>query len=410
MTDLDRVLRTLSRMHNAAPPVAADRISDVMALLLRLNAENEYLNTRLMETLNAPVEFEPPIHEEDTPVKPLGTPDVPILEELFRVDRSSTVDLFSDFDPALFSDEIPAVTLETTEEPVSDGHSRLDFYEHLETIIADRLLPEVDVEPSQRTELTEEEREALAQSLRSGWLPQFQEDNGVPDAEQLLARLNEVLKPSLLVLRGQAESLYEGKLGKLSGNQTDGLKLMLTNADSALALLDSLELVNQLRHGTLTLQPSEFDPMQLLFTARQVVQRRANERDHQISIQEDDALPMVTADFERTLIILIDILDNAIRYTANDGAIRLSADTMGTHVLFTVADTGIGFTPEEGEQIGESFWRALDQPLVRHHPGTGLRLFLAKRILALQGGELFFSGEPSLGSSFSFTLPAAETS
>ena len=55
--------------------------------------------------------------------------------------------------------------------------------------------------------------------------------------------------------------------------------------------------------------------------------------------------------------------------------------------------------------IGQPFWRALHQPLVRQHPGTGLRLYLAQQIFELHGSELLFSGEPSMGSTFSFTLP-----
>jgi signal transduction histidine kinase len=410
MSDLDTALRTLSRMQNAAPPVAANKISNVMNLLLRLNAENEYLNARLMESLNAPSEFEPPVDAEDTPVKPLNTPDVPILEELFRVDRSSTLNLFSSFDAELFTDEMPAVSTPTAPEPTSEADAQLDFYQHLEAIIAERTLPEDpdDKLPSQIIDLSEEERQALARTLHSGWLPQLQSDLELPDADMLLGRINEVFKPSLILLRGQAESLVEGKLGRMSSNQLDALKLMLSNAENALALLDSFELIQQLRHHSLNLQIQDFRAEELLTAAQQVVQARANAHEHQIMLQSDDTLPLVRADFERSLIILIDLLDNAIRYMPNDGSIRISADTLGTHVLITVADNGIGLTPEDCDQVGKPFWRAMRQPLVRHHPGSGLRLFLAKRILEVQGGELFFSGEPNLGSSFSFTLPAVE--
>ena len=407
MSDLDTALRTLSRMQNAAPPVAANRISNVMTLLLRLNAENEYLNARLMESFIVPSEFEPPVDAEDTPVKPLNTLDVPILEELFRVDRSSTVDLFSSFDAELFTDEMPAVPTSYEPEMASEADAQLDFYQHLEAIIAERTLPDDD-EPSQIIELSEEERQALASTLHSGWLPQLKSDLELPDADALFARINEVFKPSLILLRGQAESLCEGKLGRLSSNQLDALKLMLSNAENALALLDSFELLHHLRQHTLSIQLQDFKAEELLTAAQQVVQARANAHEHHIMLQADDTLPLVRADFERSLIILIDMLDNAIRYMPNDGSIRVSADTLGTHVLITVADNGIGLTPEDCDQVGKPFWRAMRQPLVRHHPGSGLRLFLAKRILEVQGGELFFSGEPNLGSSFSFTLPAVE--
>jgi len=77
---------------------------------------------------------------------------------------------------------------------------------------------------------------------------------------------------------------------------------------------------------------------------------------------------------------------------------------LGTHVLFSVADTGIGLSEDDLEHVGKPFWRGEHQRLVRQHAGTGLRLFLAQRILALQQGELIFSGESDFGSTFSFTL------
>jgi two-component system sensor histidine kinase/response regulator len=82
----------------------------------------------------------------------------------------------------------------------------------------------------------------------------------------------------------------------------------------------------------------------------------------------------------------------------------MSVDNLGTHVLFSVADNGIGLTPEDIEKIGRPFWRGNHQRLVRAHAGTGLHLYLAKQILALQDGELIYSGEPGVGSTFSFTL------
>jgi signal transduction histidine kinase len=174
-----------------------------------------------------------------------------------------------------------------------------------------------------------------------------------------------------------------------------------------LTLLDSLIVIHQLRQHALTIEPTTFDPLELLETAQQMVRERAEQHDHQINILADQSLPFVQADFDRSLNILLDILDNAIRYTPNDSVIRVSADSIGSHVLFTIADSGIGFSADDSEQVGTPFWRALHEPLVRNHHGTGLRLFLAKQVLALQGGEMFFSGEPNFGSSFSFTLPVS---
>ncbi len=113
---------------------------------------------------------------------------------------------------------------------------------------------------------------------------------------------------------------------------------------------------------------------------------------------------MARGDFFQSMIILSDLLDNAVRYTPDGGTIRLSIDNLGSHVLFSVADSGIGLRPEVMDQVGTAFWRDESQPLVRESTGTGLSLFLAKQMLALQGGELIFSGQADLGSTFSFTL------
>ena len=364
MSNIDRALRTLSRMQSAAPPVAANRIGEVMTLLQRLNDENEYLNAQYMEALHA-------AGSSEAEREPVSRAAAATLDDLFRVEKPAAIDLFGDMDRALFTDEMPAVQLES-----ANRQPQYDYLSNLDTSLAERVPPE--------------------------------ETGDLPNADELLVRLDDVLRPALLTMLGQAEALFDGRLGRLTSNQSDALRLMLNSAASLITLLDSLTLVQQLRQQTLVIESVVFDPIVLLETAQQNVRERASAHDHQISVQADDALPMVEADFGRVLVIFTDILDNAIRYMPPDGIVRISADNLGTHVLFTVSDTGIGMSPEEAEQIGTPFWRALDQPMVLKHPGTGLRLFLAKRILALQGGELFFSGDLGFGSSFSFTLPLAE--
>jgi signal transduction histidine kinase len=135
------------------------------------------------------------------------------------------------------------------------------------------------------------------------------------------------------------------------------------------------------------------------------VRDRVRQYKHDITIQAPDIVPLVRGDFYQTLIVLSDLLDNAMRYTPPGGQIRMSVDNLGSHALFSVVDNGIGLEPDDLEQVGKPFWRGTKHRLVRQHNGTGLRLFLAKQMLALQDGELIFSGEPGQGSTFSFTLP-----
>jgi hypothetical protein len=226
-----------------------------------------------------------------------------------------------------------------------------------------------------------------------------------PTATALLNNMNEALRPSLMLLRAQAEMLEDRISGAMSEAEANMLRLMRDNAETALKLLDSLEQVMQLSDSALKLSVDRFEVLPLLREAGEMLQERARARRHRITVQLDGSLPPLQGDYSRVLTLLTDLMDNAVRYTPVGGSSRISVDLMGEFLLFTVADTGIGLSPQDMDYIGQPFWRASHQALVRQQPGTGLRLYLARKILEMHGGELFYSGEPGVGSSFSFTLP-----
>ncbi len=208
------------------------------------------------------------------------------------------------------------------------------------------------------------------------------------------------------IIEMHADALVQGKFGSVTTEQAESIKLISEHASTALALMDSLDLIARLREGKLQIEPKTFSGLDLLAGVWQRHATAAEPREHRINIKADDPLPIVKGDYKHVLNILSDLVDNAIRYTPFGGVIRVTAETLGTHVLFTVADNGIGLTEEDTSQIGKPFWRAARQPLVRQHPGTGLKLYLARQVLAMHGSDLFLSGEPGVGSSFSFMLTA----
>ena len=240
-----------------------------------------------------------------------------------------------------------------------------------------------------------------------GEAPERGSESDLPGATALLTNVREVLKPSLLLLRAQTELLRERVDESLDENDAEMVRLMHDNADMALTLLESLELVMQLSENALDLQIRSFSALDLLRDAGERMQDRARLYRHRITVMLDRRLPPLRADYQRTLAILVDLMDNAVRYTQEGGTSRIAVDNLGGYVLFTVADNGIGLSDGDMQYIGQPFWRGLHQPLVRTHRGTGLRLYLARRVLEMQGGALFFSGEPNAGSTFSFTVPVA---
>jgi len=220
----------------------------------------------------------------------------------------------------------------------------------------------------------------------------------------LLMGLNDALRPPLVAIRGRAELVQGGLLGQISPEQEQWLGSIHENTERTFAVLDAVQEMVQLQKGQVKINWLNFISTDLLTEAWGRLRDRARALNHEITIQAPETVPLARGDFYQTLIVLTDMLDNAVRYTPPGGQIRMSVDNLGTHVLFNVVDNGIGLRPEDMEKVGRPFWRGDHHRLVRQHNGTGLRLYLAKQVLALQEGEMIFSGEPGLGSTFSFTL------
>lgn len=353
--DIEAALTTLTVMQKAAPPVAAGKLADVIGVLNALRDENAYLYSRWLEATAAPAGSE--------------------------WDASSAP---------------PRKTGALGTGRLSDGGPNT-------SALGDRADANGYVSP-EAYEAAYEEAFAFVQAEREDG----QINASIPDPDALMPQTQMALQPILMQVRENAESLGDGAYGELSSDQTAVTREIRDHADGMLNMIDSLGQLRLIRRGLMLPNPAAVDAHIIMGEAQRISQRRAVERGHQLSIQAGETLPNIYADRKSVLTILLDLLDNSIRYTTRNGIIRMNAISLGTHVLFTVEDDGIGLSEADMTHVATPFWRALHQPLVRGSAGSGLRLYLAKQILALQGGELVFSGEPGEGSSFSMTLPVAE--
>jgi signal transduction histidine kinase len=118
-------------------------------------------------------------------------------------------------------------------------------------------------------------------------------------------------------------------------------------------------------------------------------------------------LPMVQADLDRLIQVLINLLGNALRYTPAGGTVRISAERMDDTVAFHVSDTGIGIAPEHLPQLFERFYR-VDKARSRALGGSGIGLTIAKAIVEAHDGRIWADSlGPGQGTTFSLCLPIA---
>ncbi len=380
MLTLDQALEILTRFHQAAPPTAAAKLNEVMALLRAMNAELTLLRTQAQEAPAAAAAARAAAQR----ARANGRGGLSVTDQLADI-----FEMIATGETAKVPDK-PAPVQQPSVQSLPEGQPNEDPIAWLREAMPHLLVAEED----QRAGVDR----ALLHSSKLKTTPII----------DLMQPMQNGLRSTITTIRSQSNRLASGGLGSLTTEQMATVRDVRDQADSALSLLDAVQQINALQEGIFRLQRRDFACNDLIARARDMMQAAARARQHRITYYPPDRPLYAHGDFDHALAILIDLLDNAIRYTPKGGASRITTDDLGTHVLISVADNGIGLSESDLQHVGKPFWRATHHPAVRDNPGSGLRLYLAQRVLTLQGGELIFSGELNGGSTFSFSLPAAD--
>jgi signal transduction histidine kinase len=128
------------------------------------------------------------------------------------------------------------------------------------------------------------------------------------------------------------------------------------------------------------------------------------ERGHSWVENIEPALPDMRVDYYRLLQILTNLTSNAYKYTPDGGTITLSVTRMQDRIEFSIADTGIGLSPEAVQKLGTKFWRA-DDDFTRSRPGTGLGFAITRSLVEQMGSGIYIESEVGKGSKFTFSVP-----
>ncbi len=213
------------------------------------------------------------------------------------------------------------------------------------------------------------------------------------------------LKIPMTSIKGYTKLLQMGTAGQMSDKQISFLEIINHSVDRMDTLVQDLLDISRIETGRIKL---ECQPTQLMAIVNEVVNLLRHEfetRQQKLSIDMAADLPAVHADRARTAQVLTNLLGNAYKYTPAGGSISIRAEVQNGSVLCSVADTGIGISPQDQEKLFQKFFRA-DDELVREVGGTGLGLSIARSIVELQGGTMWVESELGKGSVFNFTMPA----
>jgi PAS domain S-box-containing protein len=177
------------------------------------------------------------------------------------------------------------------------------------------------------------------------------------------------------------------------------LEFAVDGADRMREMIEGL-----LEYSRVESRGEPFEPVDLddvLADVRDDLQMRITESDAELTVE---SLPRVEGDRSQLRQVFQNLLENAIKYAGDKPPqIHVDAERDGTQWRLTVSDTGIGFDPEQAEQVFEVFERLHTS---EQYSGTGTGLALCERIIERHGGDIWVDSEPGEGTTFSFTLPA----
>lgn len=213
------------------------------------------------------------------------------------------------------------------------------------------------------------------------------------------------LKAPMTSIKGYADLLMMEE--DLSDEQRSYVQQILSTVDRMVKLVQDLSDISRIERGHFYMEYA-LTPVEWMTQAvRDTVMPEIRARGHRYVENVEPDLPPVWVDYHRIVQVLTNLVSNAYKYTPDGGTIRLSAWADGDRVFFSVADTGVGMTPDEVAMLGTRFWRSPSR-FTRSQPGTGLGFAITRSLVEQMGSHIEVESVPGKGSRFTFSVPTAE--
>lgn len=200
---------------------------------------------------------------------------------------------------------------------------------------------------------------------------------------------------SNILLYSQILSEYE-----LPQDGSTCVKALSTQAEKLHFLIHALMKTSRLETGIIKLIPRQGSVQELVDLALEQIMPKAKGKE--ITVARKCTAALAWFDLKWTVEAVYNILDNAVKYTKTNGGISISVDVFELFCRINITDNGIGIAEEEQGKIFTRFYRS---PAVNTQEGVGIGLFLAREIIAAEGGYIKVSSQQERGSTFSIFLP-----
>jgi PAS domain S-box-containing protein len=216
------------------------------------------------------------------------------------------------------------------------------------------------------------------------------------------------LRTPVASIKGYIQMLLKHTLGDITEEQKKALEVLLRNTNRLDHLIQDILDVSRLESGTMKFITEKTDVTKMVNEIAETMQTSADLKRIKINIDIQKEIPDLMIDSERVKQVLINLVDNAIKFSPDSSTINIKARKEKENVLFEVQDFGRGIPKNKQKKIFERFYQ-VDSGIDRKFGGIGLGLTISKKIIDTYDGQIWVDSTLGKGSSFKFSLPLQST-
>ncbi len=221
--------------------------------------------------------------------------------------------------------------------------------------------------------------------------------------DDFISMASHQLRTPLTSVKGYVSMVLEGDAGKVSSKQKELLDQAFVSSQRMVYLIADLLNVSRLRTGKFIIEAKPTNLADVIEGEIKQLTETAKGRGLELAYDKPKNFPTLMLDDTKIRQVIMNFADNAIYYTPSGGHVRVAVEDKNETIEFTVTDDGLGVPKSEQHHLFNKFYRASNAKKARPD-GTGLGLFMAKKVIVAQGGAIIFKTEEGKGSTFGFSF------
>lgn len=227
---------------------------------------------------------------------------------------------------------------------------------------------------------------------------------------EIFASLSHELRTPIALIISHAEMLLDPDFAKRGRSFEERGQVMLDSGKQLLAVVNDILDLARLESGSIRVEVDDVLVQRVFEDAEHIIRGLTSAGDLRLVIDVPADLPAVRADARRLREVILNLVDNAVKYTPPGGSLTITASADADRVSFQVADTGVGIPSDAARHIFEPFFRVPGTGTQRGEHSTGLGLALSKKLIEAQSGTIGFESGPVQGTVFTVSLPRGSVS